>query len=60
VIAKAHPDVVKLPSPPVARQRLGLVPGAALRRALGYEATFTGNAVAQPLLPLSERRLAAL
>jgi quercetin dioxygenase-like cupin family protein len=60
VIAKAHFDVVRLPSPPVALQRLGLVAGAALGRALGYEATYAGNAVAQPLLPLSERRLAAL
>jgi hypothetical protein len=60
VIAKAHFDVVRLRSPPVALQRLGLVAGAALGRALAYEATYTANAVAQPLVPLSERRLAPL
>jgi hypothetical protein len=60
MIAKAYLDVVRLPSPPVALQRLGLVAGAALGRALGYEATCAGNAVAPPILPLRERRLAAL
>ena len=60
VIAKAHFDVVRLPFPPVALQRLGLVAGAALGRALGYEASYAATAGAQPVLPLGERRLAAI
>jgi quercetin dioxygenase-like cupin family protein len=60
VIAEAHFDVVRLPFPPVALQRIGLVAGAAIGRAIGYEATYAGNAVAEPVLPLAEPRLAAI
>lgn len=60
VIAKAHFDVVRLPFPPVALQRLGLMAGAALGHALRYEATYAGNAAGQPLVPRSERRLATI
>jgi mannose-6-phosphate isomerase-like protein (cupin superfamily) len=40
VIARAHFDTVRLPLPPVWMQRLGLVVGAALGRAVGYQATY--------------------
>jgi quercetin dioxygenase-like cupin family protein len=60
VIAKAHFDVVRLPFPPVTLQRLGLLAGAALGRAVGYEATYAAEGVTQPLLPLRERPLAAV
>jgi hypothetical protein len=60
VIAKAHFDVVRLPFPPVALQRLGLVADAAVGRALGYEATYLGEAVAQPVVSLGECDLAAI
>src|SRR5438270_494299 len=40
VIAKAHFDTVRLPFPPAWLQRLGLVLGAPLGRALGYRATY--------------------
>jgi mannose-6-phosphate isomerase-like protein (cupin superfamily) len=44
VIAKAHFDTVRLPFPPAWLQRVGLVLGSPLGRALGYEATYAATA----------------
>ena len=41
VIANAHFDTVRLPFPPAALQKLGLVLGAPLGRLLGYGAVYT-------------------
>jgi quercetin dioxygenase-like cupin family protein len=41
VIARAHYDTIRLPSPPPALQRAGLAVGAALGRMLGYRGTVT-------------------
>jgi quercetin dioxygenase-like cupin family protein len=41
VIAKAHFDTVRLPSPPAFVQTAGLVIGAAFGRLLGYKPTYT-------------------
>jgi quercetin dioxygenase-like cupin family protein len=41
VIANAHFDTVRLPFPPAALQKLGLVFGAPLGRLLGYGAVYT-------------------
>jgi mannose-6-phosphate isomerase-like protein (cupin superfamily) len=59
VIARAHFDDVRLPFPPVALQRLGLLAGSAVGRALGYGATYE-PAVAAPAGALGERRLATI
>ena len=40
VIANAHWDVVRLPFPPAAIQKLGLLLGAPLGRLVGYEPTY--------------------
>ncbi len=40
VIANAHFDTVRLPFPPAALQKLGLVLGSPLGRALGYEPVY--------------------
>jgi hypothetical protein len=39
VIARAHFDTVRLPTPPAAIQRAALAVGAPVGKALGYEAT---------------------
>jgi len=44
VIAQAHFDTVRLPSPPVFMQRLGLAIGAVLGRLLGYKPTYAASA----------------
>lgn len=41
VIAQAHFDTVRLPSPPVFVQRLGLAVGAAIGRLLGYTQAYS-------------------
>ena len=41
VIANAHFDTVRLPFPPAALQKLGLVLGSPLGRLLGYRAAYT-------------------
>jgi mannose-6-phosphate isomerase-like protein (cupin superfamily) len=59
VIAEAHFDVVRLPFPPAALQRIGLAAGAAIGRTLGYEASYARHAdtpaIAQPAGPGSLR-----
>lgn len=47
VIAEAHFDTVRLPSPPVFVQRLGLAVGAALGRLLGYKSTYEAKTAVQ-------------
>ena len=49
VIANAHFDTVRLPFPPAALQKLGLVLGSPVGRLLGYDAVYTpaaGNGTA--------------
>jgi mannose-6-phosphate isomerase-like protein (cupin superfamily) len=45
VIARAHFDTVRLPTPPAAIQRAALAVGAPVGKALGYEATRTRQRV---------------
>jgi hypothetical protein len=47
VVAQAHFDTVRLPSPPVFMQRLGLAIGAAVGRLLGYKPTHAARAAAR-------------
>ncbi|HKA08984.1 MAG TPA: cupin domain-containing protein [Candidatus Dormibacteraeota bacterium] len=47
VIAQAHFDTVRLPSPPVFVQRLGLAVGAALGRLVGYKPAYSATAAVQ-------------
>jgi hypothetical protein len=49
VIANAHFDTVRLPFPPAALQKLGLVLGAPLGRVLGYGAVYTPAAAGEPV-----------
>ena len=51
VIARSHFDDVRLPFPPVALQRLGLVMGAPLGRLLGYGPTYSPAAEAALATP---------
>ena len=49
VIAKAHFDTVRLPTPPAFLQQAGLLVGAALGRLLGYRPTYP-RATGEPAL----------
>ena len=49
VIAKAHFDVVRLPSPPAWLQKSGLALGAPLGRLFGYEPTYEASGAAAPV-----------
>ena len=49
VIANAHFDTVRLPFPPAALQKLGLVLGAPVGRILGYGAVYTPAPEAEPV-----------
>ena len=51
VIANAHFDTVRLPFPPAALQKLGLVLGSPLGRILGYGAVYTPAGPAGEPLP---------
>jgi quercetin dioxygenase-like cupin family protein len=51
VIANAHFDTVRLPFPPAALQKLGLVLGAPLGRVLGYGAVYTPAGPAGEAVP---------
>ena len=60
VIAKAHFDVVRLPYVPAALQRVGLVAGAALGRAFGYESSYRADRDAAPIVDLAERAIGTI
>jgi hypothetical protein len=50
VVAKHHFDVVRLPVIPQVLQKLALVPGALLGRALGFQPTYEAAAPGAPAL----------
>lgn len=50
VVANAHFDVVRLPFPPAALQKLGLAMGAPLGRMLGYAPTYQPGVGGVPVL----------
>jgi mannose-6-phosphate isomerase-like protein (cupin superfamily) len=58
VIADSHFAVVRLPFPPAPIQRLGLLAGAALGRAVGYGPSYAGEPRMTPVIGLGESGMA--
>ena len=58
VIAESHFAVVRLPFPPAPIQRLGLLAGAALGRAVGYGPSYGGEPRMTPVIGLGESGIA--
>jgi len=58
VIAESHFAVVRLPFPPAPIQRLGLLAGAALGRAVGYGPSYGGEPRMTPVIGLGESGMA--
>ena len=58
VIAESHFAVVRLPFPPAPIQRLGLLAGAALGRAVGYGPSYGGEPRTTPGIGLGESGMA--
>jgi mannose-6-phosphate isomerase-like protein (cupin superfamily) len=60
VIADAHFEVVRLPIVPAALQRVGLLAGAGLGRALGYRPVYGPTTEALPVVRRADPALAAI
>jgi hypothetical protein len=59
VIADAHFAVVRLPFPPASLQRIGLLAGAALGRAMGYGPSYFREGRTPSIVEFGERSMAA-